>query len=141
MKRVLIIILLIFITIISFSQEVIDTTKLGMDNEDNTVFQFAVIEDKPEFPGGQKALLDYIAKNVIYPEKAKENGVKGRVFVQFVIEKDGTVSNVKVASKVDPYLDKEAVRVVKSMPTWKPGKYKGKLISVQYLVPITFNLH
>ena len=111
------------------------------EEDDNTVFQFAVIEEKPEFPGGQKALLAYIVKNTKYPVIAKENGVKGTVFVQFVIEKDGTVSNVKPARKVDSHLDKEACRVVKSMAAWKPGKQRGKTVRIQYIVPVKFVLH
>ncbi len=127
--------------------EVDETTEVEIveveeeEEEDNTVFQFAVIEDKPEFPGGQKALLTYIAKNTKYPEIAKENGIKGTVFVQFVIGKNGKVSDVKPARKVDTYLDREAVRVVKSMPKWKPGKQRGKAVRVQYIVPIKFVLH
>ena len=127
-------------------QDIDETTEVEIveveeEEEDNTVFQFAVIEDKPEFPGGQKALLTYISKNTKYPEIAKENNIKGTVFVQFVIGKTGKVSDVKPARKVDTYLDKEAVRVVKSMPAWKPGKQRGKAVRVQYIVPIKFVLH
>ena len=127
--------------------EVDETTEVEIveveeeEEEDNSVFAFAVIEDKPEFPGGQKALLTYIAKNTKYPVIAKENGVKGTVFVQFVIGKNGKVSDVKPARKVDSHLDKEACRVVKSMPAWKPGKQRGKAVRVQYIVPIKFVLH
>jgi len=122
-----------------------NTKKAYTPQKNNTiedeVFNFAVIEDKPEFPGGQKALLTYLAKNTKYPEIAKNNGKKGTVFVQFVINKDGTVADVKPARKVDPYLDKEAVRVVKNMPRWKSGKQRGKAVRVQYIVPIKFILH
>lgn len=111
------------------------------EEEIDEVFQFFVLEDKPEFPGGQKALLTYIAKNTNYPEIAKENGIQGRVFVGFVIDKDGSVTNVRVLRSVDPYLDSEAERVVKSMPAWKPGKQRGKAVKVQYQVPINFKLY
>ena len=119
----------------------IEIVEVEEEEEDDTVFAFAVIENKPEFPGGDIALRTYIAKNTKYPVIAKENNVSGKVFVQFVIGKDGKVSDVKPARKVDPYLDREAVRVVKSMPAWKPGKQRGKAVKVQYIVPISFVLH
>ena len=104
------------------------------------VFQFAVIEDKPEFPGGMAKLMQYLGKNTKFPQVAKENGVQGRVFIQFVINKVGKVTNVEVVRGVDPYLDKEALRVVKAMPNWKPGKQKGKAVKVSYIVPINFKI-
>ncbi len=110
------------------------------EEETDEVFQFAVIEDKPEFPGGMAGLLKYIATHTKYPQIAKENGISGKVYVQFVIGKDGKVTDVKVVRGRDPYLDKEAVRVVKSLPAWKPGKQRGKPVKVSYIVPINFKL-
>ena len=99
---------------------------------------FMVVEDMPQFPGGD--VTKWLAKNTKYPMIAQENGIQGKVFVQFVIEKDGSISNVRVMRPVDPSLDKEAVRVVSSMPKWKPGKQRGKAVRVSYTVPINFQL-
>lgn len=95
----------------------------------------------PEFPGGQKALLNFLSKNVKYPIIAQENGIQGRVIVQFVVAKNGDIENVEVVrSGGDPSLDKEAVRVIKSMPKWIPGKQRGKPVRVKYTVPVNFIL-
>ncbi|MDY4042436.1 MAG: energy transducer TonB [Marinifilaceae bacterium] len=99
---------------------------------------FMVVEDMPRFPGGD--VTKWLAKNTRYPMIAQENGIQGKVFVQFVIEKDGSITNVKVLRPVDPSLDKEAIRVVSSMPKWKPGKQRGKAVRVSYTVPINFQL-
>lgn len=101
---------------------------------------FMVVEQMPEFPGGQAELFKYISQNIQYPAIAKENGIQGKVFIQFVVGKDGSITNVTVLRGVDPSLDKEAVRVVKSMPKWKPGKQRGKPVYVRYQVPINFKL-
>ncbi len=101
---------------------------------------FIIVEQMPLFPGGEEALRKYLATEVKYPVIAQENGIQGRVFVKFVIMPDGSVSNVEVARPFDPNLDKEAVRVVKSMPKWTPGKQRGKAVRVSYTVPINFVL-
>lgn len=101
---------------------------------------FDIVENMPEFPGGMGALNKFLRENVRYPVVAQENGVQGRVTIQFVVEKDGSVSDVKVAKSVDPSLDKEALRVVKSMPKWIPGKQNGAAVRVKYMVPVTFRL-
>lgn len=111
------------------------------EEEEEEVINFYVIENKPEFPGGQAAMFKYIAEHTKYPEIAKENGITGKVFVQFVIGKDGKVTDVKVIRGIDPYLDKEAVRVVKSMPKWKPGSQRGKSVKVSFQLPINFTLY
>jgi len=111
------------------------------EEEEEEIVNFYVIENKPEFPGGQAAMFKYIAEHTKYPEIAKENGITGKVFVQFVIDKDGSVTDVKVIRGVDPYLDKEAVRVVKSMPKWKPGSQRGKPVKVSFQLPINFTLY
>ncbi len=101
---------------------------------------FIIVEQMPQFPGGDEALLKYLATSVKYPVIAQENGIQGRVFVSFVIDKNGDVTNVRVARPFDPNLDKEAVRVVQSMPKWTPGKQRGKAVKVSYNVPINFVL-
>lgn len=106
--------------------------------EDNKVFD--VVEQQPAFPGGQGALLSWLSQNIHYPAVAEENGIQGRVVVSFVVEKDGSISNVQVVRGVDPSLDKEAARVVKSMPKWTPGKQNGQAVRVKYNVPVTFKL-
>lgn len=107
--------------------------------EEQTIFE--VVEEMPEFPnGGQAGLMQYLAKNIKYPTIAQENGTQGRVVCQFVVNKDGSIVDVKVLRGVDPYLDKEAVRVISTMPKWKPGKQRGKPVRVKYTVPVMFRL-
>ena len=101
---------------------------------------FDVVEEMPQFPGGSAALFEYLSKNIKYPVVAEENGVQGRVVVTFVVERDGSITDVKVVKSVDPSLDKEAQRVVKSMPHWIPGKQNGSAVRVKYTVPVTFRL-
>ena len=104
-------------------------------------YQYYVIEEKPEFPGGGVgALLKWIAKNTLYPQAAQDNRIKGKVIVQFIIDVDGSVTEVQLMNKVNPLLDAEALRVVKSMPKWKPGKQKGKPVRVIFQIPINFTL-
>ena len=101
---------------------------------------FDVVEQMPQAPGGQQALFEYLSKNIKYPVIAEENGVQGRVIVTFVVERDGSITDVKVVKSVDPSLDKEAQRVVKAMPHWIPGKQNGSAVRVKYTVPVTFRL-
>ena len=101
---------------------------------------FQVVENMPEFPGGMGELMKFLGKNIKYPTIAQENGVQGRVIVQFVVNKDGSIVDPVVVRSVDPYLDKEALRVVKAMPKWKPGMQRGKTVRVKYTVPVTFKL-
>ena len=101
---------------------------------------FDVVEQMPSFPGGPSALFEYLSKNIKYPVVAEENGIQGRVIVSFVVEKDGSITDVRVVKSVDPSLDKEAQRVVKSMPRWIPGKQNGSAVRVKYTVPVTFRL-
>ena len=101
---------------------------------------FDMVEQMPTFPGGQQELMSYLGKNIKYPTIAQENGTQGRVIIQFVVERDGSITDVRVARGVDPYLDKEAVRVVKSMPKWIPGKQNGKAVRVKFTVPVMFRL-
>jgi protein TonB len=99
-----------------------------------------VVEEMPEFPGGVTALRKYLAESVKYPVIAQENGIQGKVYVNFVVNKDGSVSNAKIARGVDPSLDQEALRVVSTLPKWKPGKQRGQPVRVSYTVPINFQL-
>lgn len=108
------------------------------EEEEETVF--IIVQDMPQFPGGDLELRKYIAGNVHYPEIAKENGIQGRVFVQFVVNAKGFVEQTKIARGVDPSLDKEALRIIKSLPKWEPGKQRGKPVKVQFTVPINFVL-
>ncbi|MCF0190452.1 MAG: energy transducer TonB [Marinilabiliaceae bacterium] len=101
---------------------------------------FVIVEQMPVFPGGDAQLRKYLAESVKYPVIAAENGIQGRVFVSFVVNQKGEVTNVKVARPFDPNLDKEAVRVVQSMPKWAPGMQRGKPVKVSYTVPINFVL-
>ena len=106
----------------------------------NTDEVFKVVEVDPEFPGGEEALYKYLAENIKYPEKAKNNKVEGRVYITFVIEKDGNVSDAKVLRSVNEELDAEALRVINAMPKWKPGMQRGVPVRVQYNIPISFKL-
>ena len=101
---------------------------------------FDVVEQMPSFPGGPSALLEWLSNNVKYPVVAQENGVQGRVVVSFVVERDGSITDVKVVRGVDPSLDKEASRVVRAMPRWIPGKQNGSAVRVKYNVPVAFRL-
>ena len=111
------------------------------DEEEEDAPVFFIVEDMPEFPGGDLALRKYIAQNIKYPEIAKENGIQGRVFVQFVVNKKGMVEAIKIVRGVDPSLDREAMRVIKSLPKWKPGQQRGKAVKVSFTVPINFQLN
>ncbi|MBO5428100.1 MAG: energy transducer TonB [Prevotella sp.] len=106
--------------------------------EENKVFD--VVEQMPAFPGGPAALMQYLHSHVKYPAVAEENGISGRVTVQFVVERDGSVTDVRTMKSVDPSLDREAERVVKSMPKWIPGKQNGSPVRVKYFVPVVFRL-
>ena len=101
---------------------------------------FMVVENMPEFPGGDLGLMKYIQKNVKYPPIAKEYNITGKVYVSFIVDKSGAVTNVKVVRGVDKNLDAEAVRVVKSLPKYKPGQQRGKPVRVMFTIPINFTL-
>lgn len=120
------------------AKEVIATEPVKPKEEENKVFD--VVEQMPSFPGGTAALMQYLSKNIKYPVVAEENGIQGRVICTFVVERDGGVTDVRVAKSVDPSLDKEAVRVVSSMPKWIPGKQNGSAVRVKYTLPVTFRL-
>ena len=102
---------------------------------------FMVVEDMPEFPGGTAALMQYLQKNIKYPSICRENNIQGRVLVTFIVNKDGAVVEPEVVKSVNPYLDKEALRVISTMPKWKPGSQRGKPVRVKYTVPVNFRLN
>lgn len=113
-------------------------TSTAQTKKNNMVFD--VVEVMPQFPGGQIAMLQYLMKNIKYPEQAMKEGIQGRVTVRFIVEKDGSISDVKPVLSVHPLLNKEAVRVVKSMPKWSPGKHNGKPVRVRFNLPVMFKL-
>ena len=106
--------------------------------EEQQIFQ--VVEEMPEFPGGMGECMKFLGKNIKYPTISQENGVQGRVIIQFVVNRDGSIVDPVVVRGVDPYLDKEALRVISTMPKWKPGKQRGKAVRVKYTVPVMFRL-
>ena len=118
--------------------EVTVVTKGNQEIESDPVF--FIVEQMPEFPGGDLEMRKFIAYSVKYPTIAQEKGIQGKVFVNFVVGKDGSITNAKIYRGVDPSLDAEALRVVNSLPKWKPGKQGGKDVAVQYTVPINFRL-
>lgn len=125
------------------SQAQVDTYVAPVEVEEEEVdenFVFVTVEKMPEFPGGQSALLKWISDNVSYPPIAAENGIQGRVSCNFVVEPDGSVSNVEIARGVDPNLDKEAIRVLKKLPKFTPGEQRGKPVRVKFSVPVRFKL-
>ena len=101
---------------------------------------FDIVEQQPQFPGGQNALTQWLGANMKYPQIAEENGIEGRVMMQFIVRSTGEITDIKVARSVDPSLDKEAIRVISSMPKWIPGKQGGEAVNVRYTMPLTFRL-
>ena len=120
--------------------EITDDVPIVVEEPEEEQQIFQVVENMPEFPGGTAALMAYLRKNIKYPTICQEQGIQGRVIVQFVVNKDGSIVDPVVARSVDPYLDKEAIRVVSSMPKWKPGKQRGKPVRVRYTLPVAFKL-
>jgi protein TonB len=144
------------LTVVDDNTEVQDV-KINVDVDQKTVIEvyvppvkeeeeiveqeiFTIVESMPEFPGGQQAMLEFIARNIKYPPLARESGIQGRVFVNFVVEPDGSVSNVKVIRGIGGGCDEEAVRVVQSMPKWTPGRQRGKAVRVSFNLPVRFTL-
>ena len=108
--------------------------------EEATEEIFVVVEQQPEFPGGMSALMKFLSDNIKYPVIAQENGIQGRVITTFVVERDGSITDINVVRGQDPSLDKEAVRVIKTMPRWKPGQQRGKPVRVRFTLPVQFRL-
>ena len=114
--------------------------KTVVSQKDQKEDPFNVVEDMPAFPGGMEAMIQFISSNIKYPADAKKQKVDGRVLVNFVVEKDGSITEVKVIKPAFPSLDAEAIRVVKAMPKWKPGYQRGQAVRVQFTMPINFSL-
>ena len=139
------------IVIVEDIVEIVDEAKIETTESDEMVAIeieeesdeefFMVVENMPEFPGGDLGLMKYIQKNVKYPPIAKEYNITGKVYVSFIVDKSGSVTDVKIAKGVDKSLDAEAVRVVKSLPKYKPGKQRGKAVRVMFTIPINFTLN
>ncbi|MCD8044070.1 MAG: energy transducer TonB [Tannerellaceae bacterium] len=110
------------------------------EEEESSTQIFTVVEEMPEFPGGDQELLKFINRSVKYPVIAQENGIQGRVVCTFTVNQDGSVVDAEVVRGIDPSLDKEALRVIGTMPKWKPGKQRGKPVRVRYTLPIVFRL-
>jgi len=128
-------VLLLFTVIFLFPEKAICQSEVEIEEE-----IFVVVETMPEFKGGNENLFSYIGKNVEYPKQAKEDEIEGMVIVSFVVEKDGSISNPKVLRGAHPLLDEEALRLVSSMPLWKPGLQRGEPVRVQFNLPIRFSL-
>ncbi len=127
----------------SDNQEAVEIKYVPVEVEEEEVDEqeiFQVVENMPEFPGGMGECMKFLSKNVNYPSIAQENGIQGRVIIQFVVNTDGSIVDAVVARGVDPYLDKEALRVVGKMPKWTPGKQRGKAVRVRYTLPVMFRL-
>lgn len=117
----------------------IDYVEVEPEPEDEEIFM--VVEESPEFPGGVQALLEYLRKNIKYPQICKDNNIQGRVLISFVVNKDGAIVDPEIVKSVHPSLDKEALRVISGMPNWKPGAQRGKPVRVKYTVPVNFRLN
>ncbi len=113
-------------------------SEIGNITQQEEIYQ--LLDKKPKFKGGKAGLAKFLKENIKYPAIARENGVQGRVMVEFIIEKNGSITNAKIIKGVDPHLNNEALRVVNLMPKWKPGKHKGKKVRVRYSMPIHFRL-
>lgn len=118
-----------------------ESEELVTDDVDEKVFDFYELEAQPEFPGGMDEISKWLGENLIYPEEARENGITGKVFAQFIIDKDGSVSDVKIMRSVNPLLDEEVIRVLNSMPKWTPGKQDGENVKVTFQIPVNFQLN
>ena len=120
--------------------EITDDVPIVVEEPEKEEEIFQVVENQPEFPGGMAELMKYLQKNIKYPTICQEQGIQGRVIVQFVVNADGSIVDAQVVKPVNPYLDKEALRVVNSMPKWKPGEQRGKKVRVRFTLPVTFRL-
>ena len=116
----------------------LEDIRIKISQSKDSIYNTDALEVMPEFPGGNEAMVKFLQENVVYPEKAKKKGISGKTFVSFVIEKDGSITDVKVARGFDKSCDAEAVRVVKSMPKWTPGKAKGQPVRVNFTMPFVF---
>lgn len=132
--------ILLIAMLLSGAMLMAQNTEVVVNPTDNDEEVFLVVEDEPEFPGGMEALYKYLASNIKYPVAAKEQKIQGHVIVNFVIEKDGSVSNIKLLRDIGGGCGEEAIRVVQAMPKWKPARLRGKRVRAQFNLPINFNL-
>ena len=116
----------------------VNAQKTVVSEKDQKVYD--MVEEMPEYPGGMEALMKYLTTNVKYPKDAVKQKIQGRVMVTFIVDTDGSITDVKVVKAVFPSIDKESVRVVKNMPKWKPGKKDGRPVKVKYTLPLAFHL-
>ena len=132
------------INVVDDEQEIknVEITQVKVEEEEEVAEEpiFTVVESEPEFPGGMEALYKYLAQNIKYPQLARENGITGKVYVTFVVEKDGSIANPRILRDIGGGCGAEAIRVVKAMPKWSPGKQRGKAVRVQFNLPVNFNL-
>jgi protein TonB len=128
------------VTVKNEDVQVVEQVQEEVKEEEAPTQVFVVVEEMPTFPGGDAELMKFINSNIAYPEIAKENNIQGRVILRFCVTYKGAVDQVTVLKPVDPALDNEAIRVIKMLPTWKPGKQGGKAVNVWYSVPVTFQL-
>ncbi|MFA6863727.1 MAG: energy transducer TonB, partial [Dysgonamonadaceae bacterium] len=114
-----------------------DSTVVPDESSDDL---FVVVEKQPEFPGGMQALMEFIGDSIRYPKESIENGIQGRVITNFIIHKDGSISDINITEGIDPLLDAEAIRMISTMPKWKPGMQRGKAVNVRYTLPVVYRL-
>lgn len=121
--------------------EIKEIENIVVEEEPEEEAPFMVVEKMPEFPGGTAALMEYLRKNIKYPAVCRENNIQGRVLIQFIVNKDGSIVDPEVVKSVNPYLDKEALRVISAMPKWTPGEQRNKPVRVKFTVPVNFKLN
>ena len=120
--------------------EIQDDVPIVVEEPEKEEEIFQVVEDDPQFPGGMAELMKFLQKNIKYPPVCQEQGIQGRVIVQFVVNTDGSIVDANVVKSVNPHLDKEALRVVGTMPKWQPGKQRGKAVRVRFTLPVNFRI-
>ncbi|HMN06086.1 MAG TPA: energy transducer TonB [Flavobacteriales bacterium] len=141
-RRSTLLVAALLLCIAAFGQA-IDTLQLSRsidENDADAVYELPMLQEMPEFPGGMEALYRYLGENIHYPDLAVQEGAEGKVFVQFVIGKDGTIQDVQVIRGVRPDLDAEAMRGVQEMPAWSPGRLDGERVKVRFTLPVSFKL-
>ena len=119
----------------------IDVLRMIDNDDDDDMIVGMIVEQKPVFPGGQKALMEFLKSNLVYPKAARDSSIQGRVMVKFTVEKDGSITDVEVVRGVHPALDEEAVRVVSMMPKWKPGTQMGDTVRTKFTLPVLFKIN
>lgn len=133
--------LLFFISADMYASELIVTDQVSDERKTEEEEIYSVVDEKPDFPGGEKALMDFVIKNLKYPPKMAKKKIQGRVFVSYIVETDGSISNIEVLKSPAKELSDEAVRVISLMPKWKPGTKGGNPVRVKYIMPVSFTIH